>query len=89
MPAIAARVALVRASTHSLELCWLATPTATHYLLECQKIEPATQPPQPIALNTPQQLATKVMVQQQQQQQLSSPITDNSTLGDQSKENYN
>lgn len=47
MPPPAARVALVRASTNSLELCWVPSPTAQCYLLEIQKIEqtPPYNPP--------------------------------------------
>lgn len=49
VPPPAPRVALVRASTHSLELCWAATPTAQAYMLEVQKIEniPQIQQRQP------------------------------------------
>lgn len=39
VPQTAPRVALVRASTHSLELCWVSVPTAQYYLLEVQPIE--------------------------------------------------
>lgn len=48
---------LVRASTNSLELCWAATPTASHYILEVQKIPtpPSTPtPPQPVVQALPQ-----------------------------------
>ncbi|XP_071439380.1 host cell factor 1-like isoform X2 [Hetaerina americana] len=49
------RVQLVRASTHSLEVCWGPTPTAEAYLLQAQKYDmppsspmpPLTQPPPP------------------------------------------
>lgn len=41
-PAAASRVQLVRASTHSLELCWPSVPSAAYYILEVQKIP---QPP--------------------------------------------
>uniref|UniRef100_A0A182FLQ8 Uncharacterized protein n=1 Tax=Anopheles albimanus TaxID=7167 RepID=A0A182FLQ8_ANOAL len=37
-PATASRVQLVRASTHSLELCWSSVPSASHYILEVQKV---------------------------------------------------
>lgn len=49
-PAQATRVQLVRASTTSLELCWASTPTASHYILEVQKIPtpPPTPTPQPV-----------------------------------------
>lgn len=39
-PLYAVKVALVRASTHSLALCWTATTFATAYELQTQKIEP-------------------------------------------------
>lgn len=39
-PLFAVKVALVRASTHALELCWTATTFATAYELQAQKIEP-------------------------------------------------
>lgn len=35
----------MRASTNSLELCWVNTPTAHYYLLECMKIEPGPLSP--------------------------------------------
>lgn len=81
VPAPAARVALVRASTHSLELCWLATPTAQMYMLECQKIESTPvaaaapvalppPPPQPIVTPTPVTLTTPPPPQQQQPTQV-------------------
>ncbi|XP_050092657.1 host cell factor isoform X2 [Anopheles aquasalis] len=44
-PAVASRVQLVRASTHSLELCWSSVPSASHYILEVQKV--ATPLPSP------------------------------------------
>lgn len=50
-PGQSSRVQLVRASTNSLELCWAATPTASHYILEVQKIPtppPTPTPPTPI-----------------------------------------
>ena len=40
-PSQAARVQLVRASTHSLELSWTSIPNATNYLLEVQKLTSA------------------------------------------------
>lgn len=39
-PLYAVKVALVRASTHALEICWPATTFATAYELQIQKIEP-------------------------------------------------
>ncbi|GAB0092079.1 Host cell factor [Sergentomyia squamirostris] len=39
VPPPATRVALVRASTQSLEMCWGAVPTAQNYILEIQKVE--------------------------------------------------
>lgn len=48
---MASRVSLVRASTNTLEVCWVATPTAQAYVLEVQKIETAT-PAQTLAVNT-------------------------------------
>jgi len=47
-PAAPGRVQLVRASTHSLEVCWGSVPTADAYLLQVQKYDmPATAPTQP------------------------------------------
>lgn len=44
-PAAPGRVQLVRASTHSLEVCWGSIPTADAYLLQVQKYDmPATAP---------------------------------------------
>jgi host cell factor len=44
-PAAPGRVQLVRASTHSLEVCWGSVPTADAYLLQVQKYDmPATTP---------------------------------------------
>ena len=44
-PAAPGRVQLVRASTHSLEVCWGSVPTADAYLLQVQKYDmPATAP---------------------------------------------
>ena len=52
-PAAPGRVQLVRASTHSLEVCWGSVPTADAYLLQVQKYDmPAAAPTQP-ALATP------------------------------------
>jgi len=46
-PAAPGRVQLVRASTHSLEVCWGSVPTADAYLLQVQKYDmPATAPTQ-------------------------------------------
>ncbi|TMW53468.1 hypothetical protein DOY81_001466 [Sarcophaga bullata] len=39
-PLYAVKVALVRASTHALEICWTATTFASAYELQIQKIEP-------------------------------------------------
>lgn len=47
-PAAPGRVQLVRASTHSLEVCWTPSPTAETYLLQIQKYEmPPTAPVSP------------------------------------------
>ena len=43
-PSQAARVQLVRASTHSLELSWTSIPNATNYLLEVQKLASSVLP---------------------------------------------
>ncbi|XP_053662056.1 host cell factor [Anopheles marshallii] len=52
-PGAASRVQLVRASTHSLEVCWQAVPSASYYILEVQKIPQAPPPsPAPAGLNT-------------------------------------
>uniref|UniRef100_A0A182K858 Host cell factor Kelch-repeats domain-containing protein n=1 Tax=Anopheles christyi TaxID=43041 RepID=A0A182K858_9DIPT len=53
-PATASRVQLVRASTHSLEVCWQAVPSASFYILEVQKIPqaPPPPPPAPVGMNT-------------------------------------
>ncbi|XP_075147645.1 host cell factor-like [Haematobia irritans] len=52
-PLYAVKVALVRASTHALEICWQATTFASAYELQIQKIEPLSLPaksaPQPSA----------------------------------------
>uniref|UniRef100_A0A1Q3EZD0 Putative host cell transcription factor hcfc1 n=1 Tax=Culex tarsalis TaxID=7177 RepID=A0A1Q3EZD0_CULTA len=68
-PTAASRVQLVRASTHSLELCWPSVPSAAYYILEVQKIPqppPAATPaptptpapaPVPIAASNQQPLA--------------------------------
>uniref|UniRef100_A0A1I8P7W0 Host cell factor Kelch-repeats domain-containing protein n=1 Tax=Stomoxys calcitrans TaxID=35570 RepID=A0A1I8P7W0_STOCA len=52
-PLYAVKVALVRASTHALEICWQATTFASAYELQIQKIEPLSIPaktaPQPSA----------------------------------------
>uniref|UniRef100_A0A182NND4 Fibronectin type-III domain-containing protein n=1 Tax=Anopheles dirus TaxID=7168 RepID=A0A182NND4_9DIPT len=52
-PAAASRVQLVRASTHSLEVCWQTVPSASYYILEVQKIPqaPPPPPPPPVAQN--------------------------------------
>lgn len=44
-PLYAIKVALVRASTHALEICWQATTFASAYELQIQKIEPLSVPP--------------------------------------------
>lgn len=54
VPPVGSRVSLVRASTNSLEVCWVATPTAQAYVLEVQKIE-SPLPAQP----TPSTIFTK------------------------------
>ncbi|XP_073814737.1 host cell factor-like [Musca autumnalis] len=43
-PLYAVKVALVRASTHALEICWQATTFASAYELQIQKIEPIPVP---------------------------------------------
>ena len=49
-PAAPGRVQLVRASTHSLEVCWGSVPTADAYSLQVQKYDmPATASAQPKA----------------------------------------
>uniref|UniRef100_A0A336LSF8 CSON003130 protein n=1 Tax=Culicoides sonorensis TaxID=179676 RepID=A0A336LSF8_CULSO len=56
-PSQSTKVQLVRASTNSLELCWAATPTASHYILEVQKIPtppPTPTPAQPVVQALPQ-----------------------------------
>jgi len=69
-PAAPGRVQLVRASTHSLEVCWGSVPTADAYLLQVQKYDmPATaptptQPTNPTAAATPTP-ATSAQVAQQ------------------------
>merc|ERR1719270_1158927 len=53
-PAAPGRVQLVRASTHSLEVCWGSVPTADAYLLQVQKYDmPANAPTQPAATASP------------------------------------
>jgi len=53
-PAAPGRVQLVRASTHSLEVCWGSIPTADAYLLQVQKYDmPATAPTTTVASATP------------------------------------
>ncbi|EAT39289.1 AAEL008905-PA [Aedes aegypti] len=58
-PTAASRVQLVRASTHSLELCWPSVPSAAYYILEVQKIPqppptpPAAPAPAPVPSITP------------------------------------
>jgi len=53
-PAAPGRVQLVRASTHSLEVCWGSVPTADAYLLQVQKYDmPANAPTQPTATASP------------------------------------
>lgn len=61
-PAAASRVQLVRASTHSLELCWQTVPSASYYILEVQKIPqaPPPPPPPPIATNAVPAIASPV-----------------------------
>lgn len=50
-PLYAVKVALVRASTHALEICWQATTFASAYELQIQKIEPL---PVPVKQTPPQ-----------------------------------
>ncbi|XP_053684256.1 host cell factor isoform X2 [Sabethes cyaneus] len=52
-PAAASRVQLVRASTHSLELCWPSVPSAAQYILEVQKIPQPPPPPPAVPTPTP------------------------------------
>lgn len=54
-PTAASRVQLVRASTHSLELCWPSVPSAAYYILEVQKIPqpPPAATPAPTPTPTP------------------------------------
>ncbi|XP_023036641.1 host cell factor isoform X1 [Drosophila willistoni] len=56
-PLYAVKVALVRASTHALELSWTATTFASAYILQIQKIEQA-----PV---TPAKQASQSLIQQQ------------------------
>jgi len=71
-PAAPGRVQLVRASTHSLEVCWSSVPTADMYLLQVQKYDmpvtaPSTQPaaaspaPAPIQTQPPAPAPAPVM----------------------------
>ncbi|XP_055536025.1 host cell factor isoform X2 [Wyeomyia smithii] len=66
-PAAASRVQLVRASTHSLELCWPSVPSAAQYILEIQKIPqpppppPATPTPTPVPNITPTAAASPAL----------------------------
>uniref|UniRef100_A0A1L8DWH2 Putative host cell transcription factor hcfc1 n=1 Tax=Nyssomyia neivai TaxID=330878 RepID=A0A1L8DWH2_9DIPT len=46
VPPPATRVALIRASTKSLEMCWGSVATAQSYLLEIQKIDQSPKSPQ-------------------------------------------
>lgn len=39
-PSVCGRVALVRASTQTLELCWVHVPCSTVYLLQCEIMDP-------------------------------------------------
>lgn len=59
-PTAASRVQLVRASTHSLELCWPSVPSAACYILEVQKIPqpPPTPPAAPAPTPVPSILPT-------------------------------
>ncbi|XP_058838311.1 host cell factor isoform X2 [Topomyia yanbarensis] len=67
-PTTASRVQLVRASTHSLELCWPSVPSAAQYILEVQKIPqptpppPATPTPAPVPSITPTAAASSAIV---------------------------
>ncbi|KAG4078740.1 hypothetical protein HA402_015330 [Bradysia odoriphaga] len=43
-PGVCGRVALVRASTQTLELCWVHVPCSTVYLLQCEIMDPLPSP---------------------------------------------
>lgn len=58
VPPTASRVSLVRASTTTLEVCWIGTPTAQAYVLEVQKID-TPPPPQPIPVTAPVAIVKK------------------------------
>lgn len=81
-PLYAVKVALVRASTHALEICWTATTFASAYELQIQKIEPPTgivkvnpnQTPLPSQSTAPQVMANG----NQPSQVLSAPNTGSS-----------
>jgi host cell factor len=82
-PAAPGRVQLVRASTHSLEVCWGSVPTADAYLLQVQKydmpaavttttaaaVTPAAAAPAMAASSPVVSQAFTSHLQQQQQQQ--------------------
>ncbi len=82
-PAAPGRVQLVRASTHSLEVCWGSVPTADAYLLQVQKydmpaavttttaaaVTPAAAAPAMAASSPAVSQAFTSHLQQQQQQQ--------------------
>lgn len=58
VPPVSSRVSLVRASTNTLEICWVPTPTAVAYVLEVQKIDQPT--PQPDKVPAQQQILKKI-----------------------------
>lgn len=74
VPAAAARVALVRASTNSLELCWTGTPTAQYYLLEVQKIESEAPPAPLVPISSPTIQSTPPALVSSQVPQLLTPV---------------
>ena len=62
-PSPPGRVQLVRASTHSLEVCWGGVPTADAYLLQVQKYDmPPTATATTAAGNYSNNHATVVIV---------------------------
>ncbi|XP_026472600.1 host cell factor 1 isoform X3 [Ctenocephalides felis] len=72
-PSQAGRVALVRSSTHALEVCWTGTPTAQAYVLQVQRYD--TPHDSPNSLN-----ASKVKKENEKllnSNLLSSPAPDN------------
>ncbi|XP_055371993.1 host cell factor 2 isoform X2 [Condylostylus longicornis] len=82
VPPAAARVALVRASTDSLELYWTPTPFASAYILEIQKIDtppPVVMPKNPI-FPTTSSPSHQIPSPQQPQKSPEQPIISNSSL---------